>query len=73
MCVKGGTHSKLQERGVQLRHDPYQVRVQALAPQGFPVVIQVAKEDVSALIGALPALMGWLAQEGYKPVDPVPF
>jgi hypothetical protein len=69
----GDSLVKLQERGVQLRHDPYQVRVQALAPQGFPVVIQVAKEDVSALIGALPALMGWLAQEGYKPVDPVPF
>jgi hypothetical protein len=59
---------KLQERGVQLHHDPYSADVQALSPQGFPVTIHVAKHEVSELIGALPALTGWLAQEGYKPV-----
>ena len=64
---------KLHEHGLQLRHDPYQIRVQALSPQGFPVIIQVAKGDAGALVEAVPMLMGWLAQEGYKPVDPVPF
>jgi hypothetical protein len=59
---------KLQERGVQLRHDPYRADVQALSPQGFPVTIHVAKHEVSELIDALPALCGWLVQEGYKPV-----
>src|SRR5262249_20407776 len=59
---------KLQERGVQLRHDPYTADVTAMSPQGFGIVIHVAKHEVSELIGALPALTGWLAQEGYKPV-----
>src|SRR5262249_16579976 len=58
-----------QEHGLNLRHDPYQVQVKALSPHGFPVTIQVAKGDVSELINALPALTGWLTQEGYKPYD----
>jgi hypothetical protein len=61
--------ARLQERGVslQLHHDPYQVTVHTMSPQGFPIAIQVAKSDASELISALPALTGWLAQEGYKP------
>jgi hypothetical protein len=66
----GDSLKTLQERGMQLRLDPYQATVQALSPHGFPVTIQVAKSDVSELIGALPALTGWLAQEHYKPCEP---
>jgi hypothetical protein len=60
--------ARLQERGVQLHHDPYTAKVTALSPQGFPITVHIAKHHVDELIGALPALMGWLAQEEYKPV-----
>jgi len=71
----GDAFARLQERGVQLhlRHDPYQVTVHTMSPQGFPIAFHVAKSDVTELIGALPALVGWLAQEGYKPADYAPF
>jgi hypothetical protein len=59
---------KLQEHGLALRHDPYTVRVRAVAPQGYPVDITIAKGNVQELTTALPALVGWLGQEGYKPV-----
>jgi hypothetical protein len=64
------TFARLQERGVQLHHDPYTADVTAMSPQGFPITLHIAKHQVEELIGALPALMGWLAQEGYKPCTP---
>jgi hypothetical protein len=64
----GDSLLKLQERGVQLHHDPYRASVQAMSPHGFLTTIFVAKSDVSELISALPALTGWLDHEGYKPL-----
>ena len=63
-----GIIERLLKEGLQLRHDPYQVTVQALSPEGFPVEIHVAKHDTAALVEALPALTQWLAQHGYTPV-----
>lgn len=61
--------ARLQDHGVSVRlhPDPYEVRVRGTSPHGYPIEIRVAKADVTELIGALPALTGWLAQEGYKP------
>jgi len=59
---------KLRESGLQLRHDPYEANVQALSPQGYPVQIRVVKQTTGDLVEALPALMHWLAEAGYKPV-----
>src|SRR4029077_1919910 len=34
--------TKVAQEGLQLRHDPYQVTVQAVSPEGYPVSITVA-------------------------------
>src|SRR5215470_9573672 len=52
------TLAQVQEHGLPLRHDPYVATVSAISQHGFPVTIQVAKQDVSDLISALPALTG---------------
>lgn len=56
---------KLQEKGVQLRHDPYTATVQAVSPEGFPVTITLAKGDTGELCSSLPCLMEWLQHSGY--------
>lgn len=62
---------KLQEQGLALRHDPYILRVQAVAPHGYPVEFQVAKTSVQDLITALPALLEWLATQHFTAPETV--
>jgi hypothetical protein len=57
----------LQEQGLQLRHDPYTATVQALAPSGFPVTIQVAKGQAGELCQAIEGLTAWLLDTNYTP------
>jgi hypothetical protein len=64
---------KLQEHGVQLRHAPYVATVQALSQAGYPVSITLTKQETKDLIEALPLLLTWLQEEGYKPVEHVAF
>ena len=33
--------SKAVHEGIQLRHDPYSVKVQTLSPQGFPITLEI--------------------------------
>lgn len=58
---------KLQEHGIALKGDPYRASLEALTPQGFPVTITVAKQQAGELVEALPALVGWMVEQGYKP------
>jgi exodeoxyribonuclease-5 len=67
------TLTQLQERGLALRHDPYVATVSAVSQQGFPVRITLAKNETADLIAALPLLLAWLQEQGYKPVEPVTF
>ena len=48
---------------------PYQATVQALSPAGFPVTLTITKRDTQDLIAALPALMGWLQEQQYRPLS----
>ena len=63
---------KLQGQGLNTQ-PPYAAQIHAVAPQGFPVVISIAKQapftpegapDVG-LMQALPALLAWLQEQGY--------
>ena len=64
------TLEKWVQEGLALRHDPYEVTVQALSPQGFPVTIHVRKSQQADLIAMLPALCSWLAEQGYAVPSP---
>ena len=59
--------SKAVQEGIQLRHDPYSVKVQTLSPQGFPITLEILKHNKAELVTELEALVVWLAQHGYKP------
>jgi YspA, cpYpsA-related SLOG family len=53
--------------GIQLRQDPYQVEVQALSPQGYPITLRLAKQSTAELVESLPAVLAWFEQSGYRP------
>jgi exodeoxyribonuclease V len=55
-----------QER--QVRHDPYEIHVEALSPQGYPVSITVRKASAEELLVELPDVLGWLAENHYEAV-----
>lgn len=57
---------KWQEHGLQVRGDAYKLRVQAVSPQGLPVVIEVAKPDAPQLVEGLEALLAWLVGAGFR-------
>lgn len=58
---------KLQQQGLQLRHDPYTVDVQATSPHGYPVTFHIAKSTAPELLAELPDVVAWLANNSYKP------
>jgi hypothetical protein len=69
-----GTHAllgealgQLVEQGVLVRSDPYTATVTARSAQGFAVTFTVRKQEAVTLTQALPALLNWLATEGYTP------
>jgi hypothetical protein len=67
--------ARLQERGVSLhlRHDPYVATVSAISQQGFPVRITLAKAETADFVAALPVLLAWLEEQGYRPTEYAPF
>jgi hypothetical protein len=62
------TLTMIQEKGLQLRSDPYSVDIEALAPQGYVCRIHIAKQDAGELVTEINNLMSWLVSQGYKPV-----
>lgn len=65
--------AQVQEHGLTLRHDPYVASVIAVSQQGYPVRITLAKSETTDLITALPLLLTWLQEQGYKAVEPMAF
>jgi hypothetical protein len=60
--------TKVVTDGVQVRHDPYQLVVQAVSPEGYGITIQIAKTDAGALLAELPQVLGWLTSNHYTRV-----
>jgi hypothetical protein len=58
--------SALLEKGIQIRHAPYRLVLQACAPQGYPVSFEVSQESPDAMLQELTNLVSWLMSQGYK-------
>lgn len=56
--------------GITVRQDPYQLAIEAVSPQGFPVTLTIRKATADELISDLDSVVGWLADNGYRAVDP---
>jgi hypothetical protein len=59
--------AKLCEHGLGSLGAPYQATIQAISPAGFPITLQLAKQDPVALVGALESVHQWLASAQYRP------
>lgn len=58
---------KMQEQGISLRHDPYTAELRLLSPNGFSVLIRIAKPSQQDLLAELKELTDWCANVGCKP------
>jgi hypothetical protein len=57
--------TKAVEQGIQLRHDPYVVTLQAVTPEGFPVTITMTGSTEKQIVDTFTSLRAGLASAGY--------
>jgi exodeoxyribonuclease-5 len=59
---------QLSTDGLKLMQAPYQVRISATSPHGFPVEFTLTKATAEEMIGAVTGLEQWLGERGYGKV-----
>lgn len=58
---------KIAHEGILVRADPYQLTVQALAPQGYPITMRLAGPTMAETIQDTARFIDWLVKNEFKP------
>jgi len=56
---------KLHDGGLAVLSNPYEASIEAVSPQGYPVMLKIVKKDASELTQAVIGVTAWLQTAGY--------